>query len=175
MWGRCAATFFTIATSGVPEAVAAHPPRKLVLFDGRIVAETVPYYRCRLPERPTRNNRVGELPKDRQLSCDDLKIAFLASHKFRFGGVLSRPSVGPKVLRGEDVSRAFGNSVLARSLADALQPRGEVFAADSLQVQQRAIIDIMCGCGRIPTFPKVTKIHLGWAASAALERQGYAT
>jgi hypothetical protein len=29
---------FTIAASGVPEAVAAHPPRKLVLFDGRIVA-----------------------------------------------------------------------------------------------------------------------------------------
>ena len=33
-----AATLFTIAASGVPEAVAAHPPRKLVLFDGRIVA-----------------------------------------------------------------------------------------------------------------------------------------
>jgi hypothetical protein len=32
------ATLFTIAASGVPEAVAAHPPRKLVLFDGRIVA-----------------------------------------------------------------------------------------------------------------------------------------
>jgi len=29
---------FTIAASGVSEAVAAHPPRKLVLFDGRIVA-----------------------------------------------------------------------------------------------------------------------------------------
>ena len=33
-----AATLFTIPASGVPEAVAAHPPRKLVLFDGRIVA-----------------------------------------------------------------------------------------------------------------------------------------
>ena len=32
------ATLFTIAASGVPEAVAAHPPRRLVLFDGRIVA-----------------------------------------------------------------------------------------------------------------------------------------
>jgi cytosine deaminase len=32
------ATLFTIAASGVPEAVAGHPPRKLVLFDGRIVA-----------------------------------------------------------------------------------------------------------------------------------------
>jgi cytosine/adenosine deaminase-related metal-dependent hydrolase len=32
------ATLFTIAASGVAEAVAAHPPRKLVLFDGRIVA-----------------------------------------------------------------------------------------------------------------------------------------
>jgi cytosine deaminase len=32
------ATLFTIAACGVPEAVAAHPPRKLVLFDGRIVA-----------------------------------------------------------------------------------------------------------------------------------------
>jgi cytosine/creatinine deaminase len=32
------ATLFTIPASGVPEAVAAHPPRKLVLFDGRIVA-----------------------------------------------------------------------------------------------------------------------------------------
>jgi cytosine/creatinine deaminase len=33
-----AATLFTIAASGVPEAVAAHPRRKLVLFNGRIVA-----------------------------------------------------------------------------------------------------------------------------------------
>jgi cytosine/creatinine deaminase len=33
-----AATLFTIAASGVPEAIAAHPSRKLVLFDGRIVA-----------------------------------------------------------------------------------------------------------------------------------------
>ncbi len=32
------ATLFTIAASGVPEAVAAHPTRKLVLFDGKIVA-----------------------------------------------------------------------------------------------------------------------------------------
>jgi cytosine/creatinine deaminase len=32
------ATFFTVAASGIPEAVAAHPTRKLVLFDGRIVA-----------------------------------------------------------------------------------------------------------------------------------------
>ncbi len=32
------ATLFTIPASGVPEAVAAHPPRKLVLFGGRIVA-----------------------------------------------------------------------------------------------------------------------------------------
>jgi len=32
------ATLFTIPASGVPEAVAAHPPRKLVLFEGRIVA-----------------------------------------------------------------------------------------------------------------------------------------
>ena len=32
------ATLFTIAASGVPEAVAAHPPRKLVLFEGQIVA-----------------------------------------------------------------------------------------------------------------------------------------
>jgi cytosine/creatinine deaminase len=32
------ATLFTIAASGIPEAVAAHPPRKLVLFDGKIVA-----------------------------------------------------------------------------------------------------------------------------------------
>jgi cytosine/adenosine deaminase-related metal-dependent hydrolase len=29
---------FTIAASCVAEAVAAHPPRKLVLFDGKIVA-----------------------------------------------------------------------------------------------------------------------------------------
>ncbi len=32
------ATLFTIAVSGVAEAVAAHPARKLVLFDGKIVA-----------------------------------------------------------------------------------------------------------------------------------------
>jgi len=33
-----AANLFTVAASGVPEAVAAHPPRKLVLFEGRLVA-----------------------------------------------------------------------------------------------------------------------------------------
>jgi cytosine/adenosine deaminase-related metal-dependent hydrolase len=33
-----AANLFTIAASCVPEAVAAHPPRKLVLFGGEIVA-----------------------------------------------------------------------------------------------------------------------------------------
>ena len=33
-----AANLFTIAASCVPEAVAAHSPRKLVLFDGKIVA-----------------------------------------------------------------------------------------------------------------------------------------
>src|SRR6516162_11694656 len=33
-----AANLFTIAASCVPEAVAAHPPRKLVLFDGKVVA-----------------------------------------------------------------------------------------------------------------------------------------
>jgi hypothetical protein len=32
------ATLFTITAGGVPEAVAAHPPRKLVLFEGMIVA-----------------------------------------------------------------------------------------------------------------------------------------
>jgi cytosine/adenosine deaminase-related metal-dependent hydrolase len=32
------ATLFTVAASGIPEAVAAHPPRKLVLFEGKIVA-----------------------------------------------------------------------------------------------------------------------------------------
>jgi cytosine deaminase len=32
------ATLFTVAASGIPEAVAAHPTRKLVLFDGKIVA-----------------------------------------------------------------------------------------------------------------------------------------
>ncbi len=32
------ATLFTLAASGVPEAVAAHPTRSLVLFDGKIVA-----------------------------------------------------------------------------------------------------------------------------------------
>jgi cytosine/adenosine deaminase-related metal-dependent hydrolase len=32
------ATLFTIAAGGIPEAVAAHPPRKLVLFDGKIIA-----------------------------------------------------------------------------------------------------------------------------------------
>jgi cytosine/creatinine deaminase len=32
------ANLFTIAASNVPEAVAAHPTRKLVLFDGRVVA-----------------------------------------------------------------------------------------------------------------------------------------
>jgi cytosine/adenosine deaminase-related metal-dependent hydrolase len=32
------ATLFTIAASGIPEAVAAHSPRKLVLFNGVIVA-----------------------------------------------------------------------------------------------------------------------------------------
>ena len=32
------ANLFTVAASGVPEAVAAHPPRKLVLFVGRLVA-----------------------------------------------------------------------------------------------------------------------------------------
>ena len=31
-------TLFTIPAGGVPEAVAAHPPRKLVPFNGRIVA-----------------------------------------------------------------------------------------------------------------------------------------
>jgi hypothetical protein len=30
------ANLFTIAASCVPEAVAAHPPRKLVLFDGKV-------------------------------------------------------------------------------------------------------------------------------------------
>ena len=33
-----AANLFTIAGCCVPEAVAAHPPRKLVLFDGKVVA-----------------------------------------------------------------------------------------------------------------------------------------
>ena len=33
-----AANLFTLAASGIAEAVAAHPARKLVLFDGRIVA-----------------------------------------------------------------------------------------------------------------------------------------
>jgi cytosine/creatinine deaminase len=33
-----AATLFTIPAGGIPEAVAAHPPRKLVLFNGHIVA-----------------------------------------------------------------------------------------------------------------------------------------
>jgi cytosine/adenosine deaminase-related metal-dependent hydrolase len=33
-----AANLFTIAASGVPEAVAAHSPRKLVFFDGKVVA-----------------------------------------------------------------------------------------------------------------------------------------
>jgi cytosine/adenosine deaminase-related metal-dependent hydrolase len=32
------ADFFTVAAAGVPEAVAAHPPRKLVFHKGRIVA-----------------------------------------------------------------------------------------------------------------------------------------
>jgi cytosine/adenosine deaminase-related metal-dependent hydrolase len=32
------ANLFTIAASCVPEAVAAHPPRKLVLFEGKVVA-----------------------------------------------------------------------------------------------------------------------------------------
>jgi cytosine/adenosine deaminase-related metal-dependent hydrolase len=33
-----AADLFTIPASGIPEAVAVHPPRRLVLFDGRVVA-----------------------------------------------------------------------------------------------------------------------------------------
>ena len=33
-----AANLLTIAASCVSEAVAAHPPRKLVLFDGKVVA-----------------------------------------------------------------------------------------------------------------------------------------
>ena len=33
-----AADLFTIAATCVAEAVAAHPPRRLVLFDGKIVA-----------------------------------------------------------------------------------------------------------------------------------------
>jgi cytosine deaminase len=33
-----AATLFAISAGGIPEAVAAHPPRKVVLFGGRIVA-----------------------------------------------------------------------------------------------------------------------------------------
>ena len=33
-----AANLFTIAASCVTEAVAAHPPRRLVLFDGKVVA-----------------------------------------------------------------------------------------------------------------------------------------
>jgi hypothetical protein len=32
------ANLFTIAASCVPEAVAAHPPRKLVFFGGNVVA-----------------------------------------------------------------------------------------------------------------------------------------
>ena len=32
------ATLFAISASGIPEAVATHPPRKVVLFEGRIVA-----------------------------------------------------------------------------------------------------------------------------------------
>jgi cytosine/adenosine deaminase-related metal-dependent hydrolase len=32
------ANLFTLAASGIPEAVAAHPTRKLVLFEGRVVA-----------------------------------------------------------------------------------------------------------------------------------------
>ena len=31
-------TFFTFPAGGVPEAVAAHPPRELLPFNGRIVA-----------------------------------------------------------------------------------------------------------------------------------------
>ena len=38
-----AANLFTIAVSCVPEAVAAHPPRKLVLFEGKIVAREGSY------------------------------------------------------------------------------------------------------------------------------------
>jgi cytosine deaminase len=33
-----AADLFTIPAGGVPEAVAAHPARKLVIFDGKVVA-----------------------------------------------------------------------------------------------------------------------------------------
>ena len=52
---------FTIAASCVPEAVAAHPPRKLVLFDGRSSREMG---RCWLPQsrswlRPESESSIG--------------------------------------------------------------------------------------------------------------------
>ena len=44
-----AANLFTIAASCVAEAVAAHPPRKLVLFDGKIVARDGSFLPAAIP------------------------------------------------------------------------------------------------------------------------------
>ena len=44
-----AANLFTIAASCVAEAVAAHPPRKLVLFDGKVVARDGSFVAAPIP------------------------------------------------------------------------------------------------------------------------------
>jgi cytosine deaminase len=44
-----AANLFTIAASCVAEAVAAHPPRKLVMFDGKVVARDGSFLSAAVP------------------------------------------------------------------------------------------------------------------------------
>jgi cytosine deaminase len=44
-----AANLFTIAASCVPEAVAAHPPRKLVFFEGNVVARDGSFLTASVP------------------------------------------------------------------------------------------------------------------------------
>ena len=44
-----AANLFTVGASCVPAAVAAHPPRKLVLFEGKIVARDCSFLPTPIP------------------------------------------------------------------------------------------------------------------------------
>jgi hypothetical protein len=44
-----AANLFTVAASCIAEAVTAHPPRKLVLYDGKIVARDGSFLTAPIP------------------------------------------------------------------------------------------------------------------------------
>ena len=57
---RVRAKFGVGAASGVPEAIAAHPPRELVPFGGGSSPATVPYCQPRRRSPEARETRVSE-------------------------------------------------------------------------------------------------------------------